>query len=68
MKKVFFLLFASAVFSIGGCKSAHHDKDDEMDSTEMRNQVNQAMDSVSTMQRDTMRRDSMHPMGDTVKR
>jgi len=63
MKKVFFVLFASAVFSIGGCKSAHKDKDDSMDSVEMKNQVNQAMDSVNSMQKDTM-----HPMVDTMKK
>ena len=61
MKKVFFVLFASAVFSIGGCKSAHHDDDDAMDSVEMRNQINQAMDSVSQMQNDTM-----HSPADTM--
>ena len=63
MKKVFFVLFASAVFSIGGCKSGHKDKDDTMDSTEMKNQVNQAMDSVNNMKMDTM-----HPMVDTMKK
>ena len=63
MKKVFFVLFASAVFSIGGCKSAQKDKDDSMDSTEMKNQVNQAMDSVNSMKMDTM-----HPMVDTTKK
>lgn len=61
MKKVFFVLFASAVFSIGACKSGHKDKDDTMDSTEMKNQVDQAMDSVNSMQMDTTHRmnDSM---------
>jgi hypothetical protein len=46
MKKVFVILFASAAFSIGGCKSGSTDNGAMMDSTAAKEMVNEAMDSV----------------------
>ena len=47
MKKVFVILFASAAFSIGGCKSGStSDSGAMMDSTAAKEMVNEAMDSV----------------------
>ena len=65
MKKVFLVLFASAAFSIVGCKSGQ--KNDKMeDSMEMKNDVNQAMQSVDSMHNTPA--DTMHTMTDTTKK
>ena len=65
MKKVFLVLFASAAFSIVACKSGM--KNDKVeDSMEMKNDVNQAMQSVDSM--NATQTDTTHAMPDTMKK
>jgi len=48
MKKVFYVLFASAALSMTACKSGGN-KMDATDSTEMNNMANEAKSAVDTM-------------------
>ena len=67
MKKVFYVLFASAALSFTACKSGG-DKSDATDSTQMNNMANEAQDAVkampdsSTMPADTMKMDTAKKM------
>ena len=48
MKKVFYVLFASAALSIVACKSGGN-KTEAVDSTEVSNMANEAQNAVSTV-------------------
>jgi predicted small secreted protein len=53
MKKVFVVLFASAAFSFAACNSGGGEGE-TMDSTEVSDMVNEAMDSVKNMVSDVV--------------
>ncbi len=63
MKKVFLILFASAALAFNGCKSTH--KDAMEDSSEMRNNANEATQMVDTMHSNMT--DTMKMVPDTMQ-
>jgi hypothetical protein len=66
MKKVFYVLFASAALSFTACKSGGN-KMDTTDSTEMNNMANEAQQQVDTMK--AMPADTTHVApADTAKK
>ena len=70
MKKVFFVLAASAALSLSACNSGEK-KTETMDTEQTDNMVQEAMDSVnSTMNQTTVDTASkaMEQMADTVKK
>jgi hypothetical protein len=64
MKKVFYVLFASAALSIVACKSGGN-KTEAVDSTEVSNMANEAQNAVSA---DTSAMKADTSMADTTKK
>lgn len=67
MKKVFYVLFASAALSFTACSSGGN-KSESTDSTEMKNMANEAQQQVDSMNK-SMPADTSHAMpADTTKK